>query len=305
MKTHITYASNDNKTEIHAIEWKPEKPPIAILQIAHGMTEFVDRYDRFAQFLNKHNILVVGNDHLGHGQSIIDTNELGYFAKENGNQCVLEDMHTLYRKTKSLYPNIPYILMGHSMGSFLTRQYIEIYGNQLNGAIIMGTGQTLLPVIKLAKAIASFLMKRKGDHYRSAFLTKLVLGNQNKAFEPSTTGLDWLTKDQSVIESYINNPLNTFIFTANAYYHMFKGMEYCQTHVQDVPQDLPILVISGDKDPVGDFGKGPTKVYKAYKQAGLQDVSLQLYQNDRHEILNELDYKQVQNDILQWIQIHI
>lgn len=305
MKTERSYLSKDNQTEIHAIEWTPENEPVAILQIAHGMVEFINRYDRFARYLNEKGIIVVGNDHLGHGQSVSSPNQLGFFADENGNQCVIEDMHTLYSLTKIKYPHLPYFLLGHSMGSFLARQYIEMYGKELEGAIIMGTGQLPAALVTSAKGIASFLGQWKGNRHRSTFLTQLALGSNNKAFEPARTQRDWLTKDTEIVDAYNENPLNNFIFTTNAYYNMFEGIQYAQQHVEDVPKDLPILVISGAMDPVGDYGLGPKKVYDSYIDNGIMDVQLRLYEDDRHEILNETNYQQIYNDIYIWLQSHL
>lgn len=301
MKTDLSYLSKDQKTEIHAIEWAPETEPKMVLQIAHGMVEFIDRYDRFARFLNEKGVLVVGNDHLGHGESITDPEHLGFFADPNGNQCVIEDMRTLFSLTRIKYPHIPYFFLGHSMGSFLTRQYIELYGDELDGAIIMGTGELSPVTVRMGSFLADWIAKAKGNHYRSPLLTRMSLGSNNKRFEPARTSSDWLTKDVEIVDAYVNNALNNFIFTTNAFHYMFQGIIYAQRHVDDVPKDLPILIISGADDPVGQFGLGPKRLYDIYRDHMIEDVKLVLYENDRHEILNETNYRQVYNDIYQWI----
>ncbi|MBP3853428.1 MAG: alpha/beta fold hydrolase [Erysipelotrichaceae bacterium] len=305
MKSDVSYLSKDNITEIHAIEWSCDKEPIAIVQIAHGMVEFIDRYDRFARYLNQQGILVVGNDHLGHGQSVSHPEKLGYFAEKNGNRCLIEDMFTLFSRTKIKYPHMPYFLLGHSMGSFLARQYIEIYGDQLDGAIIMGTGDFSQNLVTAAKSLAQLVAKTRGDTYRSTILANLVLGSNNNAFEPARTRNDWLTKDEAIVDAYNENPLNNFLFTANGYINMFEGLDYAINHVDAVPKDLPILVVSGAMDPVGNFGLGPKAVYDSYLDHGIVDVQLRLYENDRHEILNETNYQQVYRDLAAWIQDHI
>lgn len=299
-KKDFTFLSADHRTLIHCIEWKPDTDIKAVLQIAHGMVEFINRYDRFATYLANHNILVVGNDHLGHGDSVINDNKLGYFG-EDGNQLVISDMHTLHLETKMNYPDVPYFILGHSMGSFLTRQYIEMYSQDLSGAILMGTGYQPNSALKLLQTLCLLSVKQKGWDYRNEFLTKLTLGSYNKPFEPARTKNDWLTKDETIVDEYNKNPLNNFTFTNNAYYYMAQGIQYANDHLSDISKNLPILLISGANDPVGKNGLGVKKIYDLLLEQDIQDVSLRLYQNDRHEILNETNYKQVYQDIYDWM----
>ena len=307
MKNEFYYPSKDGLTQIHAIEWIPDGEIRGVLQIAHGMVEFIDRYDRFAKVMADNGFYVVGNDHLGHGLSVTDENQLGYFAKHDGNFCVIGDMRQLQEDTSKKYPDLPYFLLGHSMGSFLARQYIEKYGEGLKGAIIMGTAYQPNATLDLGIALTGTLRKSRGDHYRSNVINNMGLGNYNKSFEPARTPCDWLTKDESIVDAYMENPLNQFVFTVNGYYNMFRGMRYCQRqkNLDKIPKDLPILVVSGWDDPVGDFGKGPTEVAVSYKKTGIQDVTMILYPDDRHEILNELDKEKVDQDIITWIEEHL
>lgn len=300
MKNEFTFPSTDGLTNIHAIEWKPEKEIIAVVQIVHGMIEFIERYDRFANFLNEQGIYVIGNDHLGHGKSVSHPDKLGYFA-ENGNECLIKDLHTLQVMTQARFPDVPYIFLGHSMGSFLTRQYIEIYGESLSGAIIMGTGNQPNSVLKAAQSVCKTIAKAKGWSHKSKFVSNLALGNVNKKFEPARTKNDWLTKDEKIVDQYNEHPWNNFEFSVNGFYCMFKGIEYANNHIEDIPKDLPILFVSGKDDPVGNFGMGVKEVYDAFKKAGIENIQLRLYEHDRHEILNETNYKQVQNDIYAWL----
>lgn len=304
MKKEFYYQSKDGCTQIHAIEWIPEGEVKAVLQIAHGMVEFIDRYDRFANFLTSQGFYVVGNDHLGHGKSVSDESQLGYFAKKDGNLCVIGDIHQLREDTIKKYPDVPYFLLGHSMGSFLARQYIEMYGDGLKGAIIMGTGSQPNSTLKMGMNLTSLMMKIKGDHHRSKLVNNMALGSYNKSFEPSRTKNDWLTKDEKIVDAYEANPLNQFMFTVNGYNNMFKGMLFAQTkeNLDKIPKELPILVVSGENDPVGEFGKGPKTVAETYKNIGIKDVTLKLYPDDRHEILNELDKETVDKDLLQWME---
>ena len=304
MKKEFYYPSKDGLTQIHAIEWIPEGEVRAILQIAHGMVEFIDRYDRFATFMASQGFYVVGNDHLGHGKSVTDASQYGYFAKHDGNFCVIGDMLQLREDTRKKYPDLPYFILGHSMGSFLTRQFIEKHGEGLSGAIIMGTGYQPTATLDMAIAMTAVLQQARGGHFRSEMINNMALGAYNASFEPSRTKNDWLTKDEAIVDAYVANPLNQFVFTVNGYYNLFRGLRYAerQENLDKIPKDLPILVVSGANDPVGEFGKGPRLVAQSYQKTGIKDVTLKLYENDRHEILNELDKETVDRDILQWIE---
>ncbi|MGI6511717.1 MAG: alpha/beta fold hydrolase [Catenisphaera adipataccumulans] len=301
-KQEFTYLSADGITQIHAVEWIPEKPR-AIVQIAHGMVEFIDRYDNFARWLAEHGILVVGNDHLGHGRSVIDNEHLGYFA-ENGNDCVIQDLRKLQYSTREKYPGLPYIFLGHSMGSFLARQFISMYSDSLEGAIIMGTADQPRAALEFLKTASALLAKKYGWMYRSPALTKIALGSNNKQFEPARTRNDWLTKDEAIVDAYNANPLNNFMFTVNAFYNMAEGLEYADKHIYSIRKSLPILFISGADDPVGKNGVGVKAVYDKFIDAGISDVQLRLYENDRHEVLNETNRIQVYNDLYEWMQKH-
>ena len=304
MKQEFFFPSKDDRTRIHAVEWIPEGSVRGVLQIAHGMVEFIERYDRFASFMASQGFYVVGNDHLGHGLSVTDENQYGYFAERDGNLCVIGDMHQLREDTAGKYPEVPYFLLGHSMGSFLVRQYIEDHGEGLSGAIVMGTGYQQAAALNAAIGLSSFLQKTRGGHYRSRMINNMALGSCNSSFEPARTKNDWLTKDEAIVDAYEANPLNQFMFTVNGYCNMFRGMRYAedQKNLDRIPKGLPILVVSGENDPVGDFGKGPALVAESFRSTGIRDVTLKLYPGDRHEILNELDRETVDRDLLQWIE---
>ncbi len=304
MKKEFCYPSKDGLTEIHAVEWIPETEIRGILQIAHGMVEFIDRYDRFASVMASHGYYVVGNDHLGHGKSVTDETQLGYFAKHDGYLCVLGDMQQLREDTRKKYPDVPYFLLGHSMGSFLATAFIEMYGEGLSGAIIMGTGYQPASTLNLAIGLTAVLQRSRGGHYRSAMINNMALGSYNKKFEPGRTKCDWLTKDEAIVDAYVANPLNQFTFTVNGYNNLFRTMRYKQRreNLDRIPKNLPVLVVSGGEDPVGEFGKGPEIVAKSFREAGVSDVTLKLFPGDRHEILNELDRDAVDRYLLDWIE---
>lgn len=307
MKREFRYPSRDGVTAIHAVEWVPEREIRAVLQICHGMTEYINRYDEFARFLNGQGIYVTGHDHLGHGESVQGEDYYGYFHEKKGNQYVIGDIHKLREITQRKYPETPYFMLGHSMGSFLLRQYLTIYGNGLSGAVIMGTGHHSELVLDaglfMCRAIALF----KGWKYRSKFINDLSFGGYNKNFRNDATGATWLSANVENCERYAEDPLCTFMFTVNGYYQMFKGLKVLvkKGSVEKIPKELPILFVAGTDDPVGDFGKSVRRVYGKYRAAGIQDVKIKLYKGDRHEILNETDRQQVYADLYRWMRKRI
>ena len=300
-KKEFTYPSADKKTEIHAVIWKPEGEVRAVLQICHGMVEYIGRYDRFACFLADQGFLVTGNDHLGHGASVTSDDEHGYFGHPDGNKHVIADIHHLRKAAQKKYPDVPYFMLGHSMGSFLLRQYLTLHGEGLTAAIIMGTGSQPQMILAAGKLLCRTIALFRGWHYRSNLVDGMAFGGYNKKFEPARTRNDWLTKDTSVVDAYCGDPWCIFQFTVNGYCQMFIGIEAAQKNVGRIPKDLPLLIVSGADDPVGGFGKGVKEVYESCRKAGIRDVSLKLYPDDRHEILNETDYQTVYDDLLGWM----
>lgn len=303
-KEEFYFDSNDGLTKIRALKFIPDGEVKAILQISHGMVEFIDRYEGFANYLCDKGFLVVGNDHLGHGGSVNSKEDWGYFAKKDGYRIVLDDILKLLKIVKKDYPNKKYYLLGHSMGSFLARLFLIEYGNELDGAIIMGTGQQSKGTLVAGKALTKLISLFKGEKYRSSFINNMALGSYNKKFEPSTTHCDWLTKDEKIVNWYYNEPRCKFVFTLNGYYNLFSLIEQIidEKNLRKMPKDLPVLIVSGEDDPVGNFGKDPKTVYEAFKSIGMKNLDLKLYPNDRHEILNEIDKALVYEDIYNWLK---
>ena len=306
MKREFTYESTNGKNTIHGISWIPDEKPIAILQIVHGMVEFVDRYDDFAQFLASNGILVLGEDHLGHGASIQSEKELGYFGKD-GNRFLIGDIHRLRLMAEGLHPGIPYFMLGHSMGSFLVRQYLTEgdtpYAEGLAGAIIMGTGWQPHIALHLGKIITKLIGSFRGEFYRSRFIQNMAMGSYNKRIEQPRTKDDWLTRDEKIVDIYEQEPLCQFRFTTNAYYHMFCGIEKCQNTaaMRRIPENFPLLFVSGTDDPVGNYGEGVRKTFIKYQEHSKAITDIKLYESGRHEILNELNRAEVYQDLLDWM----
>ena len=202
-RKEFTFPSADGRTAIHAVEWHPAGEPAGILQIAHGVAEYALRYEPFARFLNAHGFLVVANDHLGHGESVAEGAPRLYFGEKGSWQHVVDDMYTLRCRTGEAYPELPYFIMGHSMGSFLTRTYLIRYPGTVKGAILMGTGQNPDAMLVGGKALASVLARKVGRENASDVVEKLAFGAYNKAFAPNRTGYDWLSVSEENVDAYI------------------------------------------------------------------------------------------------------
>lgn len=299
-------ASTDSKNNLNVIIWETEKEPIGVLQIVHGMAEYIDRYDNFAKYMTEHGFNVIGHDHLGHGHSVSDERDYGFFAEENGDKIIIEDMHSVTQYAREKWEELPNFILGHSMGSFCLRQYLTKYSNDVFGAIIMGTGWIPSAAALLGKTIATNTCKSKGSHTVNPLLIKLTLEPYNKPFAPARTNCDWLSRDEKQVDLYVNDKLCGFDFTAGAYKDFFTILEKIAKNRQliGMRKSLPILITSGSVDPVGGK-KACEKLNTQYKRCGIDDVTLKLWDNDRHEILNELDKSDVYQYIYNWLKSKI
>lgn len=295
-----SYLSSDGKTEVSYRVFMPEGNPRAILQICHGMTEHIGRYEGFARFLNENGVIVCGNDHLGHGDTG-SPEDRGFFAEEGGAEMVVEDVLALTKLMRAKYRNLPYILLGHSMGSFIARKYAAKYREHIDALIVSGTsgggsGE------KAAKLLASLLCKIKGKRARSKLLTGLVNSNNRKRFM-SDGELGWLTRDEKIREKYAADPACTFTFTCGAYRDMFSML--CEVNddawFDSIALDLPVFIMSGADDSVGGYGVGVTSVFDRLNDRELCELSFKLYEGGRHEMLNELNRDEVYADVLAFV----
>ena len=307
---NFTFLSNDGKTAIHAVKWLPDSGEYsAILQITHGMVEYIERYAPFAEFLTSKGYMVVGHDHLGHGQSVASKEDWGFFYEGTPSDTVVADMHKLRTLIQEENPNTPYFMLGHSMGSFMLRKYLALHNENLRGAIIMGTGFIPEKMTNLALKLTGFVTKFRGVKYRSKLIQSLAFGADYKGFDMTGEKPEdsWLTKDVEIVKQYYNEPRCTFMFTVNGYKGLFEAVNYsCNPeNAAKIPKKLPLFIVSGAQDPVGGLGKGVMDVYEMYKSAGIQDLTYKLYDNDRHEILNETDRKVVYSDLLAWMNVRI
>ncbi len=297
------YDSRDKGSKIHAVKWMPEdEAPKGILQIVHGMAEHVDRYEAFAEFMTSKGFLVTAEDHLGHGKSVQDGKK-GYFCKQDPATVVVRDVHRLKKMTQEQYPGVSYYILGHSMGSFILRNYLFRYGKGIDGAIIMGTGMQPKIMAFGLKAMAGVASAFGKASKPCEFINKVSFGAYTKRIENSQNGHEWLTKDEAVVNKYLEDPLCGFTFPANGFKTLAELILrlYKDSNLSKMPVTLRVLITSGAEDPVGDYGVGPKKVYDSYIAQGMQRVDLKLYDNDRHEILNETDKETVYEDIYNWI----
>lgn len=305
--TSFHYPSSDGTHQIYATQWIPEGEPKAVVQIVHGICEYVERYDRFARFLAQRGYLVCGEDHLGHGRTGKAEGIFGWFSEEEGWNKILTDTHRLTEQMREEWPQLPCFLFGHSMGSFLTRHDLIRWPGEVTGAILSGTGQEAVPTIAAGRNLSGLLKKMGKGRKVSPLITKLSVGAYNQKFAPNRTSVDWLSRDPKVQDAYLADPLCTFAPTVGMFRDMMEGLTIIgnPANLTKMDKNTPVFFLSGDQDPVGQMGKGVEKVYGMFKEAGCKDVTLKLYREGRHEMLNELNYEQVQKDILNWIEAHL
>lgn len=303
-KEEFYFDSRDRESRIHAIKWIPDvETPVCIFQIVHGMAEYIDRYDEFARFLAQKGILVVGEDHLGHGKSVEKGGIYGYFCEQDAANVIVRDVHRLKKIMQEQYPGVMYLILGHSMGSFILRNYLFRYGSGINGAVIVGTGMQSKGTVLAAKMLTAIQKVFCGAKHTGKMIDKLAFGSYNKKFAPAKTDFDWLSREEANVERYIEDPLCGFVFTLNGFAALFQLIYNChdKNSIESMPKQLPILLIAGAEDPVGDYGRSVQKVYQSYIDMGMQNVQMRLYEDDRHELLNETDRVRVFEDVYRWI----
>ncbi len=301
------FLSSDGKTQVYYRQYLPEGEPRGIVQLAHGIAEHSARYDDFARFLAEHGYIVVGNDHLGHGHTAVAEEAKGFFAEKGGWELAVEDMHSLHDLTAARFPGKPYFLFGHSMGSFLSRTYIIRYRSGLDGVILSGTGQQSPALVAGGKLMGETAVRRNGVAFRSEKLNAMAFGKYNERISHPRTKSDWLSRDEAVVDAYEADPLCGWIPGAGLFRDMMGGIAFISKarNVEAMRKDLPVYFLSGDCDPVGEYGKGVIKAYKSFLKAGMTDVTMKLYHGARHEILNELNNGEVYQDVLTWLDSKI
>ncbi|MCI9574866.1 MAG: alpha/beta hydrolase [Lachnospiraceae bacterium] len=309
VKEEFYFDSRDGKSRIHAVRYRPEDAGQirCILQVVHGMAEYVERYEEFAAYLVERGFVVTGDDHLGHGKSVGEGGKQGYFCERDPATVLVRDVHRLKKLTEELYPGVPYVLMGHSMGSFIARNYLCRYGTGISGAVIMGTGMQPKAVLDMARLVAGIQKFFCGPMHVSRLLDRLAFGGYGKGITDRRTAFDWLSRDRERVDRYIADPMCGFTFTVNGFGALFELVLrlYSPENLAAVPRELPVFMVSGDADPVGDYGKGVRRAYDSLVAAGLTDIRLKLYPGGRHELLNETNRSQVMQDICRWVEENV
>ena len=309
VRHEFTFPSSDAATQLHAAEWLPEEPTAirAVLQISHGVSEYILRYEPLAQYLTERGFAVAGHDHLGHGGSVPTGGTRLYFGPKGSWNQVAEDLRVRRQLIRSRFPGIPCFLLGHSMGSFLARTDLIRHPGEVEGAILMGTGQMSPVLLAGGTAIAALEAHRLGEARSSPLVEKLAFGAYNKRFAPNRTAFDWLSRDLDNVDRYIADSQCGGSPTIGLFREMLSGIRFItrQENVAKMDLRIPVLFLSGEMDPVGDCGKGVRRAYESFRRAGVQDVTCKLYPGLRHEILCEAERETVFQDLFDWISARL
>lgn len=297
------FDSRDKVTKIHAVKWIPNGEIKGIVQIIHGMAEYIERYDEFARYLASEGILVVGNDHLGHGKTANSEEELGYFCEQDGATVLVRDVHRLKKIVQEQNIGKPYFICGHSMGSLILRSYITRYGKGIDGAVIVGTASSRKILTNSGIFITGAMAKFFGWKHKSRLVNQILFGHYNDRVPDKKTPNDWICANEKIVEKYNKDDKCGFIFTLNGFRELSRltAVINKKENLAKIPKDLPVYMLSGAEDPVGGYGEGVREVFENYIVTGLTDIEMKLYEGDRHEILNEEDRYQVYEDIYHWI----
>lgn len=286
-------------TEIACYVWDEVKNPVAVVQIAHGMGEHCPRYDHFATFLNSNGYIVIADDHRGHGKTC-GYDKRGIVDGDSFNDTI-SDMIKLTEYAKDKY-NLPIILLGHSYGSFLSQGYIQRNAQNIKGVVLSGSAYMDLPLTKMGKIIAAVQTYLFGADKPAKLIGKMSFGAYDKPFKDEKQKFAWLTRDAEVSKKYLADPFcgGRFNMSLGFQLSFFKGLGklYTKEGLNAIPKDFPVMIVSGDKDPVGGNGKFVTMLFEKYTEIGLKNIKFKLYPDARHEILNEINKDEVYADVL-------
>lgn len=299
--------NNLEDSKITYYKWGNIENPKAIVQIVHGMSEWVGRYDYFAEKLVEEGYLVYGHDHCGHGNSSKSLDELGYIGEKNRFYLMLEDIKLLNSIIRKENAGVPIILFGHSMGSFLSQRYVEEYGDTIDALILSGSNGRPKSFTKAGLLVCKMEMMLKGDGNRSKLMDKLSFGGFNSSVKNPSTDFDWLCSDGNEVNKYIEDEFCGFIYPTEFYFDLINGLWdiHKQENLNKIKKlNIPIYIFAGDKDPVGYMGKGIINLYDTYRSIGVKDLNYKLYKDGRHEMLNEVNKDEVILDIISWIKNH-
>ncbi|MCQ2521717.1 MAG: lysophospholipase [Lachnospiraceae bacterium] len=312
MKQEYSFLSHNKSNHIHCVRWIPEKEPIAILYVIHGMQEYVERYQDFAEFMRRRGFLVAGHDHIGHGKTAWNISDLGNMHATNPKKSMVEDITTHFQLLRKEYPTTPFFILGHSMGSYLLRCFLAEKAprlKSLTGVILMGTGTEKNSVLTAGRVVLHTLAVKNSWSHKSDFVKGLMFNSAYHKFNIDGTAPEnsWLSTNTEANRAFYADPYCNYTFSLGGYLalvdaamesNLLKGIER-------IPKDLPIHFVSGSEDPVGGLGKGVNKAYQKFKKVGPTHVSIRMYKGLRHELLHEPCRNEIYQDLYEWMSTKI
>ncbi len=313
--TDYTTTSRNGYTPIHVKVWKPNGDPTGVIQIAHGMSEYIERYDRFARYMASKGFLVVGNDMMGNGQSVESEDDLGYFsipikglkgAMKNATTSsayVVRDLHYITKVVKKHYPGIPYVLYGHSMGSFMARRYLMEFGKELDGLILTGSGRIPYNRAMAIYGMVHSLIKTRGDRHIPVGIGKVMYKSFNRGIKNPSSPNSWISSMEDRVKEYDEDPKCGFPYTLNGYEALAETLVFIEdkNNLERMPKDAKIYIMNGSEDPLGNFGEGVKELLEEFQSYGIDNCSMVLYEGCRHEIINDTCEEKVYQDMHDWI----
>jgi alpha-beta hydrolase superfamily lysophospholipase len=306
MITETRKLTLSQKGSVLAYKWSKENTePQAVVILVHGMAEHIARYQGFSEKLTENNFLVYGYNQRGHKDSITSKDDYGYMSDKDNFMILVYDLLEITEMVREEHPDLPIFIFGHSMGSFVTQRFVQLYGSKIDGIILCGSAKQPNGVLKMGTLLARMIIGLRGRRHRSKLLDKLTFGTYNKLFRPNRTAFDWLNRNKGEVDKYVDDEYCGGIFTAAYFKDFFRGLSAINHNFELVPKNLPILMISGSKDPVGGPVKLVTKLYEKYKKMEIKDLTFKLYPDARHEILLEENKEEVMTDCLNWLQDHL
>ena len=302
IESSFNFATTDGQ-RLHVYSWLPDGQPKAVMQIAHGMAEHAARYGELAAHLVDRGFAVYAHDHRGHGRTVDEGQEHGHFADQDGWGKLVDDVHCLNRHIAAEHQGLPIVLFGHSMGSFMVQQLLFEHPEDVDAAVLSASNGRPPPIAHLGRAIARIERLRLGKQGKSKLINAMSFGDFNRKFAPNRTDFDWLSRDQAAVDKYVADPWCGFMCSTQSWVDLLDALTSLTApeNLARVPKELPIYLFAGDQDAVGDMGRGVRRLADAYRSAWLRHVTIKLYPEGRHEMLNGLDKKQVTSDLLDWL----
>lgn len=304
-KIHGTFCSASGLCRVHYYFYLPENPKAAVMY-SHGMCEYIERYEKLAQYFCDNGIAFCGCDHIGHGSSIGGEDMLGYFGESRGHLRMAQDLQRMKRLLDRKLPDIPHFLVGHSMGSFIARiYYARCRSDRWNGAVFMGTADAP-PAVGALRGHLARLAEKHGDFWRYTWGLNLALGVFNLRAENRRTPNDWLSRCEDEVDKFRADPKCNFAFTTSGYRDLITALIQANSRrvIESTRTDLPVLFMSGEMDPVGEYGHGVRRVWRRYANHGCS-AQLRIYKGARHELMFELDRDEAMGDLLEFVLRHI